>query len=61
MGNGTTTGSSTPVDVDLPTGATINAIAAGFDFGLALTTAGAVVAWGRNFSGQLGNGDTINR
>ncbi len=61
LGNGTTTGSSTPVDVDLPTGATINAIAAGFDFGLALTTAGAVVAWGKNVSGQLGNGDTINR
>ncbi|WP_032723443.1 RCC1 domain-containing protein, partial [Salinispora arenicola] len=61
LGNGTTTGSSTPVDVDLPTGATINAIAAGLDFGLALTTAGTVVAWGRNFSGQLGNGDTTNR
>ncbi|WP_018802477.1 Ig-like domain repeat protein [Salinispora arenicola] len=61
LGNGTTTGSSTPVDVDLPAGATITAIAAGFDYGLALTTAGAVVAWGRNFSGQLGNGDTTNR
>ncbi len=61
LGNGTTTGSSTPVDVDLPAGMTITAIAAGLDYGLALTAAGAVVAWGRNFSGQLGNGDTTNR
>ncbi|MCN0155338.1 cell wall anchor protein, partial [Salinispora arenicola] len=58
LGNGDTISSSTPVDVDLPAGVTITTVAAGGLHSLAPTAAGAVVAWGRNVSGQLGNGTT---
>lgn len=35
------------------------AIAAGFDFALALTSTGAIYAWGDNFFGDLGDGSTV--
>jgi Bacterial Ig-like domain (group 3)/Regulator of chromosome condensation (RCC1) repeat len=60
LGNGTNTDSSTPVAVQLPAGTTIIAIAAGQHHSLALTSTGAVLAWGDNFSGQLGNGTNTN-
>jgi alpha-tubulin suppressor-like RCC1 family protein len=50
--------SSKPVEVKGLTGATITAVSAGFQFSLALTSAGAVKAWGDHESGQLGNGET---
>ncbi len=59
LGNGTTTGSTTPVTVTGLDG-TVTAIAAGQFYTLALLTDGTVRAWGDNFGGQLGNGTTTN-
>ncbi|WP_018588460.1 Ig-like domain repeat protein [Salinispora arenicola] len=61
LGDGTTTNSSTPVTVDLPAGTTVTAVAAGQGHSLAVTSAGTVLAWGANSSGQLGDGTTTPR
>jgi len=54
LGNGLTADSHIPVTVKgLDKG--VAAIAAGRDFSCALTTAGAVLCWGNNEIGQLGN------
>jgi alpha-tubulin suppressor-like RCC1 family protein len=59
LGNGTTTDSPVPVAVS---GLLIEAttIAAGWGHSLALLSNGKVMAWGKNGSGQLGNGTTVN-
>ncbi len=60
LGNGTFFNSNTPVVVSLPSGIIVTAIARGYDHGLALTSTGQVLAWGYNYSGQLGNGTSLN-
>ncbi|MBO3735699.1 RCC1 domain-containing protein [Glycomyces niveus] len=56
LGEDSFTNSTEPVEVDLPDGVSIEAIAVGDDHILALTADGAVLAWGYNEWGQLGNG-----
>jgi alpha-tubulin suppressor-like RCC1 family protein len=60
LGDGTNTNSRVPISVQLPAGTTVTAIAGGDDHGLALTSAGHVLAWGYNAYGQLGNDSTTN-
>jgi Regulator of chromosome condensation (RCC1) repeat/Carboxypeptidase regulatory-like domain len=58
LGNGTTTDSSTPVQVSGLSGVT--AVAAGSAHAIALKGDGTVWAWGSNSNGQLGNGTTTD-
>jgi RHS repeat-associated protein len=65
LGNGTTSTSgcqciSTPGPVSVPSNMTINAVAAGGNHSLAVTSTGSVLAWGYNAFGQLGNGSTTD-
>jgi alpha-tubulin suppressor-like RCC1 family protein len=56
LGDGTTTGSDTPVAVPAPTGLTFTDISAGTSHSLAVGSDGSVWAWGLGASGQLGDG-----
>ncbi|WP_018218827.1 RCC1 domain-containing protein [Salinispora vitiensis] len=58
LGNGTVTSSSAPVTVRLPAGTVVAAVSAGRDHNLVLTATGpaALLAWGANSEGQLGDG-----
>ncbi|WP_027659657.1 RCC1 domain-containing protein [Salinispora fenicalii] len=61
LGDGTNAHRSTPVSVSLPPGVTVTAVTGGSFHSLAVTAAGAVLAWGDNIFGQLGDGTTSNR
>ncbi len=56
LGDGTGEDSDVPVQVALPGGTKVTAIAAGFANGLALTSTHQLWAWGDNSAGQLGSG-----
>jgi alpha-tubulin suppressor-like RCC1 family protein len=58
LGNGTLTSSLTPVRVSFPNGTVIKSITAGWQDAYALTSTGAVYAWGDGEFGALGNGGT---
>lgn len=59
LGNGTVTGSATPVPVSNITD--VVQVSAGGSHSLALKLDGTVWAWGDNLYGSLGNGTTVNR
>jgi alpha-tubulin suppressor-like RCC1 family protein len=60
LGDGSTTNSSTPVVVSLPSGVTPTAIAGGGAAAYAVGSDAHLYAWGLNASGQLGNGSTTD-
>ena len=55
LGNGTTTNSSTPVVVQLPTNVHATSVAAGAYTSLAIGSDGRAYAWGDNAFGEVGN------
>ncbi|MGH3486637.1 MAG: RCC1 domain-containing protein [Actinopolymorphaceae bacterium] len=60
LGDGTNSSRSSPELVPFPVGTTVTQIAAGALHSLALTSTGAVYAWGANWSGGLGDGTTTD-
>ena len=58
LGNGTTTGSATPVAVS--GGPSFATVSVGYEFACGVTTSAAAYCWGYNVYGQLGNGSTTN-
>ena len=61
LGDGTNTGSDTPVLISLPGGVHATAVAAGqANYSLAVGSDGNVYAWGDNSFGELGDGTTTS-
>ncbi len=58
LGNNTTTNEDDPVTVDMPSGATANALAASEDSSFAIASNGNLYAWGYDGLDELGNGST---
>jgi len=60
LGDGSTTGSTTPVVVSLPAGVTPKSISGAYAAAYAIGSDGNVYAWGENSAAQLGNGSNVN-
>ncbi|MEZ5498500.1 MAG: hypothetical protein R3E77_03600 [Steroidobacteraceae bacterium] len=58
-GSASLTPTETPVTVAMPAGSVVTAVSAGNAHVLALLDDGRVFSWGRNTSGQLGNGTAV--
>ena len=64
VGDGTTINRLIPTLIaftDLEVGETIKQVSGGSGYSHALTTNGRVYSWGSNFSGQVGDGTTLDR
>ncbi|MEV5568956.1 Ig-like domain repeat protein [Spirillospora sp. NPDC052269] len=61
LGDDSTTQSTTPVEVHLPSGVHVTHVSAGAQYSLALTSDGRALGWGYNGEGQLGDGTTTFR
>jgi alpha-tubulin suppressor-like RCC1 family protein len=61
LGDGGTTERQVPGYVRLPAHTKITSIAAGVGTGYAVNSAGRLLAWGNNYSGELGDGTTKTR
>jgi alpha-tubulin suppressor-like RCC1 family protein len=62
LGSGSgTTDFLAPVKVKIPAGVTVTSIRAGCNHSVALTTTGALLAWGSNTFGQVGDGSFKRR
>ena len=59
LGNGGISPSNIPVVANLPSGVVPTAIAAGYEYSMAIGNNGKLYAWGENDRGQLGNGSSI--
>jgi alpha-tubulin suppressor-like RCC1 family protein len=60
LGDGRAVNAMAPTRVRLPRHTVVTGVSAGAAFGLALTSTGAVLAWGDNSDGQLGDGGTTS-
>jgi alpha-tubulin suppressor-like RCC1 family protein len=56
IGDGSTTDRLVPTAVTMPGGATVATIVGGYDNTCAITSKGTTYCWGKNDTGQLGNG-----
>ncbi|HKC29616.1 MAG TPA: Ig-like domain repeat protein [Jatrophihabitans sp.] len=59
LGTGNSDDATTPTLLSLPSGVEVSSVSAGYAHTLALTSTGAIYAWGANSAGQLGDG-TLN-
>ncbi|MDC0851427.1 S8 family serine peptidase, partial [Euryarchaeota archaeon] len=60
IGDGSNSGSTTPVAVSLPTGRTVDSVAVGYSHACAILDNSSLYCWGANNQGQLGDGSSTD-